>query len=388
LLDQTGFRRKNYAEIQEEMNQRAQELFGEDVNLSERSPIGIFNRLFSWFLSKTYELAEKVYNSAYITKAEGVQLDRLTPFFATSRNPEQYATVELSFTGTPNVTILEGTRFETETGIDFALTENVTLDSGGLGSGTAVSLTAGVVGNVDANAITVQSEPSADVLTVTNLSEATGGREVETDAELLKRLQGSGASTGSGTPDAIVSEVLAVQGVRAANISVNNEPIEVNGQPPHSNAVYVLGGDGQTIANALFKHYVGLQFYGSQSYNVNDISGNTHEIAYTPATQVDVFVSVSLTTDNTFTADGATQVKDAIVRIVGGTTSDGTLYVGLNMGEDVIYSKILAAVMGINGVNDAVLSIGTDLMTLGTSNIAIETNEVAQTSTSNITVTA
>ncbi|MBH0171013.1 baseplate J/gp47 family protein [Fictibacillus sp. 18YEL24] len=387
MLDKYGFKRKNYYELQSDMEERAKSLFGEDTNLSENSPIGVFIRLFSWFLSKTWELAEKVYNSAYITRAEGVQLDRLTAFFNTSRNPEQYATAELSITGTPNVTILEGTRFETESGIDFALTENVTLDGNGLGSGKVVSLTPGINGNVSAGAITIQSEPSADILEVTNIEDAEGGRDVETDPELLARMKASGASTGSGTPDAIVSEVLGVPGVRAANISVNNESTTVNGLPPHSNAVYVLGGDGQTIANALYKHYVGLQFFGSQSYTVKDISGNSHTISFTPATQVNIFSNVTLTTNNTFTTTGVNDVKDAIVKIIGGTTNDGTLYVGLNMGEDVIYSKIIAAVMGTQGVVDASITIGKTVESQTTSNIQIETNEVAQINVSDITVT-
>lgn len=388
MLDRTGFRRKNYAELQEEINERAKELFGEDVNLSERSPLGIFIRLISWFLSKMYELAEKVYNSGFITKAEGVQLDRLTAFFNTSRNPEQFATVELTFIGTPNAVIPEGRRFETESGIDFAMTENVTLDSGGLGAGTAVCLTAGVVGNVPDSTITIQSEPSADLSDVTNIMGATGGREVETDAELLKRLQGSGANTGSGTPDAIVSEILAVQGVRAANIVINSESTTVNGIPPHSNAVYVLGGDPQDIANTLFKHYVGLQFYGSAFYYVNDISGNSHKIGFTPATSVAVYIDVEVDTDSTFRADGPTQIKDAIVKIIGGTASDGTIYVGLNMGQDVIYSKILAAVIGIQGVNDAVVTLGKEELNKTAANVVIANSEVAQTSYQNVTVTS
>jgi uncharacterized phage protein gp47/JayE len=387
LLDKYGFKRKNYSELQSELELRSKELFGEDTNLSEYSPIGIFIRLFSWFLSKTWELAEKVYNSAYITRAEGVQLDRLTAFFNTSRNPEQYATTEISLTGTPNVTIFEGARFETDSGIDFALTENVILDGNGLGTGMVVSLTPGIIGNVSAGAITIQSEPSADILEVTNIEAAEGGRDVETDAELLERLKASGASTGSGTPDAIVSEVLGVPGVRAANISVNNESTSVNGQPPHSNAVYVLDGDGQSIANALYKHYVGLQFYGTQSYTVKDISGNNHTISFTPATQVNIFSNVILTTDNTFPSDGVTLVKDAIVKVVGGTANDGTLYAGLNMGADVIYSKILAAVMSTQGVNDATLTIGKAAGTQSAANITINTSEVAQINVANISVT-
>ena len=85
MLDGTGFKRKTYNDLQQEMDQRARELFGDDINTSERSPIGILIRLFAWFLGKSWELAEKVYNSGFVTKAEGVQLDNLTPLYNTQR---------------------------------------------------------------------------------------------------------------------------------------------------------------------------------------------------------------------------------------------------------------------------------------------------------------
>lgn len=386
MLDRFGFKRKTYAQLQEEMEQRAKDLFGENVNLTPLSPVGFFLRLFAWFLSKTNELAEKVYHSAHVTEAEGVQLDYLTPYYRTSRNPAQSSTVPLVFTGTPGYMILEGTRYETETGIDFAAAENITLDSGGNGTGLFYALTPGGAGNVAANTITVQSEPSADIFTVTNPNAATGGQDRETDDELKNRLLNSGASNGSGTVSAILTDVLAIPGVRAANINVNRSDVVVNGQPPHSNQVYVLGGDGQTIANALFENFTGIQFFGTTPFNVADLSGKVHEIAYTPATVVDIFASVTVTTDNTFETNGADKIKDAIVKVIGGTATDGTQYDGLTMGADVIRFQVERAIGDVQGVVDATVTIGKSSDTLGTANIAIADNEAAQANTANISV--
>lgn len=387
MLDRNGFKRKNFADLQAEMETKAKELFGENVNLTLKSPLGILIWLFAWFLSKVWELAEKVYNSAFVTKAEGVQLDYLTPFYHTSREPEQYAFVTLAFTGTPHYTILEGNRYETKSGIDFALTENVELDSQGNGSGKAICLTPGVIGNVEANTITVQSEPSADVFTVTNPEKAEGGREEETDDELKKRLFNSGAGGGSATPNAILAAVLGVPGVRAANIAVNNTNEPANGLPPKSFQVYTLGGDSQAIAEAIFsKGAGGIEPFGTTSVTVEDIAGNTHTVKYTPATAIDIFSNVNVTTDSTFQANGITQIKDAIIALIGGTASDGTTYTGLNMGEDVIYSRVLTAVMGVQGVTDATVTIGTTVETQGTANIVINANEVAQIDSDKISV--
>jgi uncharacterized phage protein gp47/JayE len=322
-----------------------------------------------------------------VSEAEGVSLDYKTIEFNTSRNPEQYAETTLFITGTPSYTVLAGTRFETSKGIDYALKEDLTLDVSGNGTGEAVSLLPGIIGNTGTATITVQSEPSVDILTVTNNIDATGGREEETDDELRSRLLKSGGSNGSGTTNAILADVLATTGVRAASIVVNNTAAAVSGQPAHSNHVFALGGDGQTIADALFKNYVGLQFYGSNTFGVKDISGNSHTIGYTPATQANIYAIVTLVTNNTFQADGVTQVKDAIVKIIGGVASDGTIYTGLSMGDDVIYSRILSTIMSIQGVVDTTLKIGTAANPTGTTNIVIANNVVAQAAFANITVT-
>lgn len=386
MLDKNGFQRKNYAEYKAEMDERAKELFGDDINLSPKSIFGILFALFAWFLATMAELAEKVYHSGHPSEAEGVQLDYLGAYFDTSRQMEQWATTTLAFTGTANYTIVEGTPFQTSNGVTFSLTENVTLNASGIGTGEVVAIESGVAGNVSANSITIQSEPSADVLTVTNTIAATGGRSKETDAEYRARMANSGGAGGSGTPNAILADVLDVQGVRAANISVNSTNATVNGQPPKSNHVFVLGGNGQDIAEALFKNYVGLQFFGSSSYNVVDIGGNTHVMAYTPSTGVNIFATITVTTDNTFTTDGSQLIKDAVIRLIGGTDSTGTAYNGLNMGDDVIYSKLLAAVMAIQGVVDATVKIGKVVGTQTSTNIAILPNEVAQLNDANISV--
>lgn len=386
-LSNKGFLTPNQAQLKEEIDQRQRELFGDDVNLSSKSPNGILSGILSWVVSILWATLEKIYHNGHVSSAEGVNLDYKTIEFNTSRNPEQFAETVLSFTGTPNYTILAGTRFERADGIDYALKEDLTLDGVGYGAGEAVSLLPGIIGNASTGTVTVQSEPSADVFTVTNTEAATGGREEETDAELRRRLLNSGGSNGSGTTNAILADVLATTGVRAANIVVNEKSIVVNGQPAHSNHVFVLGGDGQTIADTLFNNYVGLEFFGSSSYTVKDIGGNSHIISYTPATAIDIYVDVTLVTDNTFQADGVTQAKDAIVKLIGGTASDGTIYIGLNMGDDVTHSRILSTIMGVQGVQDAILKIGTSVNPTGTTNIAIATNNVAQINFSNIAVT-
>lgn len=388
MLDRYGFKRKNYADLLTDMDVKARELFGDDINTSERSPLGILIRLFAWFLAKTWELAEKVYNSGFITKAEGVQLDYLTPFFNTKRNPERASIVPLAFTGTPAHTIVEGTQFTTESNIYFVLTEDVTLDVDGTGEGEAIAMEPGITGNVLANTITVQAEPDADVLTVTNPEAATGGRDKESDTELLSRLLDSNAAQGSATADAIRAAVTSVPGVRAASVIENNTMDTVDGNEPKSIHVYVLGGAQQDVASAIFeKKAAGIATNGVEQTIIQDASGNDQTIKFDYATEVSVYASVTLNTSTAFPADGVQRVQDAIVKVIGGLASDGTEYAGLGMGEDVYLSPLIAAVHSITGVINATIEIGETAGTLAPSNIIIDQQEVAQTAFNQIEVT-
>lgn len=386
-LDAKGFKKKNYSEIQSEMDVKARELFGDDINTTERSPLGIIIRLFAWFHSKAWELAEKVYNSGFVGKAEGIQLDYLTPLYNTQRNPEQSAIVDLSFVGKPNFTILEGTQFTTENDVYFVLTQNVQLNAGGTGTGSAVALFPGAAGNVPANTITIQAEPSADITSVTNPLGSTEGREIETDAELVARLLDSTSGSGSGTTNSIRAAILEVPSVRAVSVIENYENTTVNGNEPKSIHAYVLGGDAQSIAEALYsRKAAGIKPLGAQVRTVIDDSGNSQTVRFDYAAQISIFVEVDVTTNAGFPANGQTLIKDEVVKLIGGTASDGTIYVGSQMGEDVIISQITRAVFNITGIDDAKVRIGTSAGTLGTTNLVIADNQVAQTDTAKVTV--
>ena len=65
-LTERGFLRPSYADLLDAFEVKAKELFGSTVNLSVRSPLGIFLRIFAWFAGLTWQLAEDVYNSGFI----------------------------------------------------------------------------------------------------------------------------------------------------------------------------------------------------------------------------------------------------------------------------------------------------------------------------------
>jgi uncharacterized phage protein gp47/JayE len=379
MLDSQGFKRKRYADLIVEMEAKARELYGETVNTSERSPLGILLRIFAWFLSKPWEKAEDVYYSAYINTAQGIQQDRLGPYVGITRIPEQFAEGSVSFTGVAGYTIAAGFSVRTQSGKYFTTLSNATLDGAGLGTALIRASEPGVRGNVAVGTIIEIVNPNPNVTSVTNPSAATGGREKETDPEFRERFQLSVSGGGASTVDSIRGALLRVQGVRAATIIENNTlSTDLAGRPGKSFQAYVLGGDADEIAQSILgTKAAGIESYGEVSRTVADLSGSQHIIKFSYAEEVAIHINVDITRNDQYPADGDAQIRSAIIRYIGGEAADGSLYSGLGMGNDVIYTKLISAIFKVEGVEDVSLEAAT---TGGYSseNIVVLSNQVAQ----------
>lgn len=388
MLDRNGFKRKRYSDLIEDMTIKAKELFGEDINVTERSFLGILIRFFAWSLAILWEVAEKVYNSGYMHKAEGIQLDRKAWEFGLTRLQEQHARGRIEIFGSPGYIIQEGTLFETEKGILFELTADVTLSANGAGVGEIVCIEPGTKGNVAAHTITILSNPDGNITSVTNPEPTTGGRERETDAEFLERYQHSLSGLGSANVDSIRAELLKLNGVRAAIVIENNKstPDEA-GRPPNSICAYVLGGDSDEIGYVIFKKKAaGIEAYGTEQVQVSDLGGYPHTVGFSRAIEIPISIQLSIYKNENFPSDGVEKIKTELIKYVGGVAEDGTFYTGLNMGEPVVFSKLISRVYQIEGIDDVELLVGMKGQTLGTNNINLDIMEVAQISHTDIEV--
>jgi uncharacterized phage protein gp47/JayE len=388
MLDENGFSKKTYSDLLSEMEAKAKELFGEDVNTKAYTPLGIILRIFAWFLSIVWDNIERVYNSRFIKKAEGVQLDYHGGNRNLPREPATNSYTTLQFSGAPGYQIETGREFSTKSGIYFMLIEDVVLDANGNGSGQAVSVETGAQNNVGANTITEQAEPVEEIYTVTNPIPATGGTDKETNDSYKKRLLQANEGGGKSTANAVISALLNVPGVQSAT-AVFNKTMEVDadGNPPKSVHAYVLGGTKEDIAAALFDSVSGTsQTVGQEEVTVKDISGDDHVVRFDYAEEVPIYVRLTIKTNPKFETDGVTQLKDCIVGKIGGTDSKGVIQNGLGMGQTVVISQLYNAVYQVNGLDDVTIEIGTDSTNLGTSNITIAKRQVARASFDNIEV--
>ncbi|MEY9097064.1 baseplate J/gp47 family protein [Paenibacillus sp. RC84] len=388
MLDEKGFKRKRFADLVVEMEDKSREAFGQKINTSEWSPLGIIIRLFAFFLAKLWAVAEDVYNGDSINHAKGVQLDRQGPRAGISRFKAAWAKGFVHITGIPGTDIAIGFVVATKTGVTFETTEAAIIAQNGEVVVPIVARDPGSSGNQAAGTITVIVNPNPNISSVTNAEPTGGGREKETDTEFRARFPQSVAGGGSGTTDSIRAELLRVEGVRAAAVIENyyKDP-DAEGRPGKSVSAYVLGGDRQAIAAAIFrKRSGGIEPAGSEEEIVFDISGNPQKVRFTYAPEVKVYAKIALRTDESFPADGDALVRSALIRYIGGREADGSLWNGLNMGQDVVHWEALSTLRGIDGIKDARVELSTDGITYAPANIDVGPQQVAQADADRIEV--
>lgn len=215
----------------------------------------------------------------------------------------------------------------------------------------------GTRGNVGANSVDTMPSPPAGVSDTTNpypigdtdYNDTDGtvfvvGQEEETDSELRERAKTSVAEGGDATHDALVSTLLNdVENVSSVTIyenKTNNDNTGTGGLPEYSFEAVVFGGDSDDIANAIFKKkavtardYGGANGTGVTRTVTAETNGQQFDIDFSRPNTVSIDMSMDIVVDDTYIGDDA--LKDRIIEYVGGTLSDGTSPIGLEVGENV-----------------------------------------------------
>ena len=384
-LTAAGFRRPTYAELLDALEYKARELFGSKANLTVRSPLGIFLRIYAWILDMLFSLLEDVYNSRFVDTAVGASLYNLGRAIGLRLLGAQRAAGYLTFTGDDYTEVPEGYLAETIAGERY-----ITLASGVIKDGSvtvpAHAVNPGPDGNVEAERITVITNPISGIDDVVNEADFEGGRNTETDAEFRERYYKSVDFAGGVNIDAIVAEVRQnVESVIAVKGYENDTDYwdDESGLPPHSFEIVAYGGLDEHIAKAIMRRKAaGIQTFGNTSMQVIDESGKVKVIYFSRPAPIGIYVKVTdLVTDRYFPLDGIEQIKENIVNYIGSDTKSG-----LNIGVNVIRIAIPTEVFKVSGVVDFNLRISTDPDHFTWGNIKIAAREKAVTDEGMVTV--
>lgn len=383
-LTDAGFHRPTYAELLDATEYKARELFGEKANLTVRSPLGVFLRIFTWMLDILFSVLEDVYNSRFIDTAVGSSLFNLGRAIGLQLLGAQKAVGYLTFTGDDGVEVPEGFLAETTAGEQYVVLEAGTIMDGSVKL-PASAMIAGPDGNTAKNTITTITNPMTGIDEVTNENAFEGGRDTETPEEFRERYYQSTDFAGGSNLDAIIAEVYdSVEAIITVSGEENDtDEISSSGLPPHSFEIIAYGGLDEDVAKAIFKRKAaGIQTYGNTSIAVLDISGRTKYINFSRPILSDVWVKVfNLKTDGGFPSNGNDLIKQSVTEYIGSNSIGG-----LTVGESVIRVRVLPEVLKVPGVVDFDLELSSDGENFGLGNIAISSRHKAVTDESKVII--
>lgn len=382
-LTNTGYIAPTYAEWLDDVEDDFRSRFGDDIAITSNSNFGILARILAWRLTEISQQMEQVYYSGFYSTANDSALDRLGANIGVPRKVARPAHTDIKIQTDGEYLIQAGEQFETDDGIVFDLTQDVVTtqskDGNWYGTGTLESEETGTMNNVEANTITVISNPDDNVLSVTNPKNVNDGQDDEDDESYRNRLIMENVAKPGPTENGIKSALSDLTGVREVSIVSNDtDKVDPYGNLPESVHIYLLGGNGQDIADALVNCLpAGCVLNGSQAVNAIDMSGNEKTIKFDFATDKPIYVKVNIQTNDQWNADsGASQIKEQIAQAIS----------NLNMGQTVFLTKMYPIVYNIDGVDEATISIGTSKSNLSSSNITVERFEAPSCDLQNIEV--
>lgn len=345
-ITETGYHRSTYEELLTEFTLKAKELFGEDIDTSDQSPLGKIIKMMAYYRAKDHEDAEYIYFARFPNTTNGMNLDRLCPIVGLSRNVAIPARYQVTVTGEEGTTIPVGFLVSTESDIEYYNIMEATIAAGETTCTITVECTvAGIIGNVVASDIKEIVNPEAGIDSVVGTAVVSLGADEESDYELRNRITAAGEGSGTGNVASIRSSLLKVPTVTSAFVYENDtDEVDSIGIPPHSIACYVAGGTGYTqqIGDAIFStKAAGIATHGNITVTVLDDGGYPHTVKYNTMEIVPVTVAISIVTTVDFEGEvGIAKIKENVTNYIN----------SLSFGNDVILSQLYGYIYSVNGV--------------------------------------
>ncbi len=374
-----GFKRKSYNEILEDLQVRAREVFGDNINISNTSFLGMWLQNEAWEIAELWELAEDVYYSPFVDTSEGLSLDSTGKYITISRKPAQKSKGIITIEGREGTRIPKGFRVGNEQlNIVFETIESGAIGETGSIDIPIISINSGLNQNVPANTLIKTVNPISGVGAIYNKDITKDGTDTETDKEFRERYYRSVSKGGSSTRESVEAALLDMGNVTDAFVEENETMEYKEDIPPKSLAPYVFGGEDEEIAKAILTSKAGgIRSYGTTEVIVKDSKGIEHTIGFTRPIVKDIYVKLNIARDKGYIGDDV--VIRAVINYIGGEDKDGISYKGLRLGEDVIISKVMSNVMCLQGIKDIEVEISLDGEIYQSTNLKIAKKEIAKT---------
>jgi uncharacterized phage protein gp47/JayE len=390
-LKTEGFVRKPLDVMLSELQAGFESIFGSNVDTDPDSPDGQEIGLFSGALDEAWQTIAEGVTALDPDNAEGVLQSSMVKLNGITRNDEEFTSVVADVVGVvPNVLLAGAVAETSDTGDRFVLSADVTF-TGGADSSVWIAESAGPV-PCEAATLTVISTPKPGWTSITNPAAATSiGALEEEDGDLRIRRDQSSTLGAVHAYEAITAGMLNVLGVLDAKLLVNETgSVDGDGLPAHSIRMIVEGGTDDDVAQSFWDEgTAGVERTGTSSGTASDRNGNSQTVPFSRPVDVNIWIEMTLATGPGFPADGADQIKQAIVDYaagihesqIGNPDDDG-----YQIAEDVIYSRLYIPINSVPGHSVTDLTLGIAASPVGKVDVPITNLQKSRFAIARITV--
>ena len=272
-ITDNGVTAPTYSEILEYFQDKARQIFGQDINIDPDTADGQLLAIVAVALHDVNSQAIATAAAFNPQTATGTALDSVVKVNGLTRREATHSQVDLRIVGQAGTQITNGVAvdsFENR----WLLPDSVVIPISGE---VAVRATAEELGAIEAeaNSITQIGTPTRGWQTVSNPSAAIVGIAVETDTELQRRQSESTSREAVSLWEAIVASLYEVDDVvRVSGVHNDTNATDADGIPAHSIAMVVDGGDVQEIAETIWKKKgEGVATFGDIRQDITDEFG-------------------------------------------------------------------------------------------------------------------
>jgi uncharacterized phage protein gp47/JayE len=381
-ITDNGVTAPTYSEILEYFQDKARQIFGQDINIDSDTADGQLLAIVAVSLHDVNSQAIATAAAFNPQTATGTALDSVVKVNGLTRREPTHSQVDLRIVGQAGTQITNGVAvdsFENR----WLLPDSVVIPISGEVTVRAIAEELGAI-EAEANSITQIGTPTRGWQTVSNPSAAVVGVAIESDTELQRRQSQSTSREAVSLWEAIVASLYEVDNVtRVSGVHNDTNSTDADGIPAHSIAMVVEGGDVQELADTIWKKKgEGVATYGSLSQTIVDEFENTYTVSFSRPTIKQIAITITISQDYGYTTQKLAVIKQRMADFIN----------ALPIGEDVNLIRVLSsAVTGENGVIDttfkvSAITIGVVGETQAQQPVVIAWNEAAACDVDDITI--
>lgn len=354
-INDNGFKFPTFLDFLNIMNELGKMQFGKDFYIDNKTNLGQWFEMFCYTLEGQSKLFQTIYNNLSIYTMKGVMLDKYGSNFNVGRLTDTYAYATVEVTGVPFAIIMKGYKVKSKQGRFYSTVTNIELDSTGHGLGQVIAEDSGVAGNVGINMITEKVTPNEQVYTITNITSASGGADIESDIDYRARLLQFFLGSENGSVNGIRRAMLSLPQVKDCKVFENNDMFDdpVTGLKPGQIAVIINGLIDEVLAYKLFNtRSAGVCTTGNTEIEVVSDSGAYVTERFYSAKEKPLYIKVSdITLANSEAVDIQGQIKQSLLTRLGQYSS---------LGNKVNFEKVQACVYILEDIDEAKVEISID----------------------------